>query len=1320
MELRQRQISDEAASVASTLSWNTFLSRTSVSSLSSAAFSDSGLSHQVHGLDDVLNTVRALSLRRIQYGEIERQDVVGEGETFVVERCVVRNQVLAVKHLKVNLSPDDGTFRRRLQSVILELRIMRHAPLRSHPNILTVLGYGWNMGGSQIAPYLLVQYAPYGTLRQYLRHSKPEVSVMQKEMLLGDVAAAMNALHVCGIIHGDVKLDNVLVFHSWDRPAKSIAKIADFGHSLVISGKEDGELHLRYGGTSIYNAPEVHNQKICPIDRAALHKCDIWAFGVLTWETFLDGDEYIKHIPEIEPSVFEASDEPIATVQPGFLELAKNSLPFSTSNLRGGLIRSVLNMTLRIEPTKRISNLTKLPFMSKWHSAGVQGLEADLALHFGSSQWSYEMFRPENGREIPWEHEEQIYQGLRRTYNNSHNRNGDIAWQLALCHHTGFGESPNPGSAHQLALAAEKLNHPVAAIFAPLLTPNGPPESYIAEKKYSKRITDLLRQNKAIIETTPLVEACCKGDIDSILSQLKTWNPDSRNILHLLFMLEDNPRLMEVLAFLFSNKSKLSIDQPTETVFMAHSQWPLKLVGSPLVFAISVGSRKTVRHLLLLGANPCSLAFASGQFPVGDQRSLWTPVHVATQYHCHEILSDLLRLDSVMNHKNNKVPYACALSYSSSLECMALHGNSCRDALLTTISILKESKGLTAAAPNGMTALMQAIDFQDTETVSALLNVEKGIARVPFRDPTNPDNFNYAIHFAAQLGARRNVPEAVQIIKIIEGSSDNASLHKNFRDSVGRSPLHLAVTGPSKRSADWILLRRPDLLDMEDNYGKTPLHYCYSATNADFLLSKGAEVNYTDKFGLTSLHWACFRGDFDIVRCLLEKKPLLDLKNNSYGTPLHCAIIRGSLDVTMALLEASAPINEVDRFGDAPLHVASSLCRHNIIRLLVQYGADVHQEDSQGRTAASIAQSLGTIAGMVAYDILRGDDAPHNTGSIEALYTRYLETGFNDSVLPIYQPRPTTQSSESASHGSDIAVSSVELIDHAGIFELDTRQDSFNIEDSEPEPQGRERKLAEFVYYLNNEYGLPFDAARDIIRNLAEVFNVTAYVNFEPPEYSNWPKRFSVKSRRNVIEGLHRASYLIHRLTGDDVSKESQNKLYDAVAKKHWLLEYAWPHKLQWENLGIAVAISLELGRPAWEAWGLDEAKVRILVYIAKSLDQAALPHHDDEYYIPDPDSLLVRSYREVVEAENSKPQEQSDEPEELEEPEWPGEPKKRNRLSIYLSSKLKKVDLYTGKLLGRKKAPRGVESGSQISLPSTFSFPTLPEEGDRATQVKN
>ena len=224
-----------------------------MSSLDSIGLSSaSGL--RLQGLDDVLKTIQKLRVPRYFDQEIERTEAVGQGETYLVERCIVASRVLAIKTLKLgDLSKDTTKFLRRLHSVLLELRVMHHNPLRSHPNILDLVAYGWSDQPNRILPYILTEYSPYGTFREYLLSKS--ITIRSKEILLGDVALGTADLHLTSIVHGDLKLENVLIFHSWDRPAGAIAKVADFGHSLLLFGIGNEHPTPRYEGTPLSVSP---------------------------------------------------------------------------------------------------------------------------------------------------------------------------------------------------------------------------------------------------------------------------------------------------------------------------------------------------------------------------------------------------------------------------------------------------------------------------------------------------------------------------------------------------------------------------------------------------------------------------------------------------------------------------------------------------------------------------------------------------------------------------------------------------------------------------------------------------------------------------------------------------------------------------------------------------------------------------------------------------------------------------------------------------------------------------------------------------------
>ncbi|KAM0252319.1 hypothetical protein ACHAQJ_007812 [Trichoderma viride] len=961
---------DEAASVASTVSWNTFLSRTNISSLTHAVFSEQETQF-LHGLDDVIRAVTALGLRRYRYEDIAREEKIGEGETYIVERCVVAGQVLAVKHLKTSSALDDDTSRRRLRAVILELQIMRHRPLRNHPNFPFAFGYGWNMNDNQIMPYILVQYAPKGTLRQHLKSMASRASRQDVQILAGDVASALSALHKCGIVHGDVKLDNVLVVHSWDRPSQVLAKVTDFGHALVVndrSSKHGGT--LRYGGTFMYNAPEVHDQDIFPIYRAAMPQCDIWAFGLLVWELCLQGEDHVSYSnrswPEAEHQMTDQRLDP-ADVR----RYALASVPGQIDYI---LIRATMHRTLQEDPTNRIAHLEDLPLLTEWNDIGINGLESELALHLESPSLTYEMFRPENGREIPWKHEEQIFQGLKRAQAKKRTKdNSSISWQLAICHHVGFGTPRSPTSAFQYAKVAQEEGHTVAAVFASLLCPNptASPEPYV------RKISTLFRSS---IQSRfpPVIQACFDNDSNTLISLLfQQQDPNSSTVdgctmFHWFFMLEDPEAIVEILESVYKEPIHLHASLPFSYRRKAHDQWPLQLHGTPLGTAILVNSLPTVRALLAFGANPLDHVYRSEDFPAGDPKISWTALHMASKYHCSEILQYLLLLVPKAS-LSALCPLASALPFSTSLERLAMHGAHRQEELDKTIDAIRSVQSLQTPSLSGMTALTQAIDFQDYDVVAALLRAEPELASIPLASVENPAVFNLPIHLAAQLAARRDVPEALSILQLINSYTEDLNAKTNSsRDHLGMTPLHLAVTGPSCRATRWILDQCIGLLELEDNLGRTALHGCASDDNLEFLLIKGSAINQTDKYGMTALHRASIRGELELVRCLLKHSPPLDLMNNTYGTPLHCAVINGSVDVVRALLEAGAPLNTQDRKGNTPVHVAVRMGRYMILRNLLEKGGSRSIQNVNGRTPEDLASSIGTTHSIATLHILQG------------------------------------------------------------------------------------------------------------------------------------------------------------------------------------------------------------------------------------------------------------------------------------------------------------------------------------------------------------
>jgi serine/threonine protein kinase len=92
-----------------------------------------------------------------------------------------------------------------------------------------------------------------------------------------DILEGLNYLHKGGIIHGDIKLENIL-YHVDKEEGTHIMKLCDFGLSRVID-QSSGKVYMETPvGSKHYMAPEIKSRSY--VDA----KVDMWALGVVLYK----------------------------------------------------------------------------------------------------------------------------------------------------------------------------------------------------------------------------------------------------------------------------------------------------------------------------------------------------------------------------------------------------------------------------------------------------------------------------------------------------------------------------------------------------------------------------------------------------------------------------------------------------------------------------------------------------------------------------------------------------------------------------------------------------------------------------------------------------------------------------------------------------------------------------------------------------------------------------------------------------------------------------------------------------------------------------
>jgi len=171
------------------------------------------------------------------------------------------DELVALKVLRPEVAGAPGALDRFRRELKLARRV-------THPNVARVFDIG-ELGGDKILTMELVA----GESLAGLLERQGALSVSRAVEIASSICAGVGAAHAAGVVHRDLKPDNVLL------GADGRVVVADFGIARAAAGGEAGRTAGGFVGTPAYMAPE-QVEASATID----HRADIYAFGEILYE----------------------------------------------------------------------------------------------------------------------------------------------------------------------------------------------------------------------------------------------------------------------------------------------------------------------------------------------------------------------------------------------------------------------------------------------------------------------------------------------------------------------------------------------------------------------------------------------------------------------------------------------------------------------------------------------------------------------------------------------------------------------------------------------------------------------------------------------------------------------------------------------------------------------------------------------------------------------------------------------------------------------------------------------------------------------------
>ncbi|KAK8883177.1 hypothetical protein M9Y10_045827 [Tritrichomonas musculus] len=212
---------------------------------------------QIYDVETIDNLTRIETIGRGAQSEVVK---VGKQEIYALK--ILEADLAKLKSKIKNIENDDDEQFKAMKRFLQEYEIMNSL---NHRNI--VKAYGICFGDSTHPPSILIEYCPFN-----LNDVVNDLSNIEKVTAIYEISLAMNEVHSHGMIHRDLKPQNILL------DKQEHVKLSDFGVSCIVDVSTQTQSITSGVGTLKFMAPELL-QESTHYDG----KVDVYSFGVVVF-----------------------------------------------------------------------------------------------------------------------------------------------------------------------------------------------------------------------------------------------------------------------------------------------------------------------------------------------------------------------------------------------------------------------------------------------------------------------------------------------------------------------------------------------------------------------------------------------------------------------------------------------------------------------------------------------------------------------------------------------------------------------------------------------------------------------------------------------------------------------------------------------------------------------------------------------------------------------------------------------------------------------------------------------------------------------------